>query len=290
MNDIIEQHFVLKTPKGFPLRGDIRWSKGLTGFGDKRLPVILVCHGFKAFKDWGPFPEIGRRLARNGFISIVFNFSHNGIGEEPRKFVEHEKFAENTFSLEIDDIKTVVDAVNNNVFLLPFLDSRNIFLIGHSRGGAVSIIAGKEDQRVRGVIAWSTIARFNRYTEEQKIRWREKGYVQLHSVNEHTLFRISTALLDDIENNADRLDILKNAEYLGKPLLIIHGTADIPAKFEEAEQLYAASDKMITEFVRLEGAGHMYGAKHPYKEESPTLNHVIDITTHWIQKHLFMEA
>ncbi len=289
MDDIAEQQFVLTTPNNVPLRGDIRWSKGLAESGHKRLPVIIVCHGFKAFKDWGPFPEIGRTFARNGFASIVFNFSHNGIGEEPRKFVEHEKFAVNTFSLEIDDIKTIIDALNNGTFGLNFLDERNIFLIGHSRGGAVAIIAGKEDARVRGVAAWSTISRFNRYTDEQKVRWREKGHIQLHSVSEQKLFRISTALLDDIENNADRLDILRNTAQLGKPLLIVHGTADIPAKFEEAEQIYAVSDKRWTEFVRLEGAGHMYGAKHPYKEESPVLNHVMDVTTHWIQQHLSLE-
>jgi alpha-beta hydrolase superfamily lysophospholipase len=289
MDDIAEQQFVLTTPNHVTLRGDIRWSKELAESGHKRLPVIVVCHGFKAFKDWGPFPEIGRTFARNGFVSIVFNFSHNGIGEEPRKFVEHEKFAVNTFSLEIDDIKTVVDAVNNGTFGLNFLDERNIFLIGHSRGGAIAIIAGKEDPRVRGVAAWSTISRFNRYTDEQKVRWREKGHIQLHSVSEQKLFRISTALLDDIENNADRLDILRNTAQLGKPLLIVHGTADIPAKFEEAEQIYAVSDKRWTEFVRLEGAGHMYGAKHPYREESPVLTHVMDVTTHWIQQHLSLE-
>lgn len=289
MDDIVEQQFVLTTPQHVPLRGDLRWIKGLAGSGHKPLPVIIVSHGFKAFKDWGPFPEIGRTFARNGFVSIVFNFSHNGIGQEPRKFVEHEKFAVNTFSLEIEDIKTVIDAVVNDTFHLPFMDTKNIFLIGHSRGGAVSIIAANEDPRIRGVAAWSTIARFNRYTDEQKHRWREKGSIQLHSVSDQSLFKLSTALLDDIEKNAERLNILRNTEQLGKPLLIVHGTADIPAKFEEAEQIYAAADKRLTEFVRLEGAGHMYGAKHPYKEPSPVLDHVIDLTTHWIQQHLLLE-
>ncbi len=290
MNDIVEHSFVLMTPNGVPLRGDIRWRKELAESGQKRLPVILVCHGFKAFKDWGPFPDIGRKFAHNGFASIVINFSHNGIGEEPRKFVEHDKFAVNTVSLEIQDVQTVVDALCFGTLKYEFLDANNIFVIGHSRGGAVSIIAAKEDPRIRGVAAWSTIARFNRYTEDQKKRWREKGFVQLHSVNESSLFRISTALLDDLENNSERLNILKCVEHLNKPLLIVHGTADIPAKFEEAEELYAVSDKHRTDFVRLEGAGHMYGAKHPYKEESPTLNHVIDVTTHWILQHLLMEV
>ncbi|MFA6439049.1 MAG: alpha/beta fold hydrolase [Bacteriovoracaceae bacterium] len=290
MHDITEKHFTLTTPSGAPLRGDIRWSNTLGESDEKTLPVVVVCHGFKAFKDWGPFPSIGRHFASRGFVSIVINFSHNGIGEEPRRFVEHEKFAHNTVSLEIDDVKTVLREIDEDAFGCKYIDRLKVALVGHSRGGAVCLITAKEEHRVRAAVAWSTIAHFNRYSEEQKLRWREKGFVQLHSVSEHNLFRISTALLDDIENNADRLDLVKAVALLNKPLLIIHGTADIPAKITEAEELYRASDVSKTEFVKLEGAGHMYGAKHPYKEESQTLNHVLDITTNWLQQHLSPEV
>jgi dipeptidyl aminopeptidase/acylaminoacyl peptidase len=290
MPTISEKAFTLSTPSGAPLRGDIRWDNELAQSRENALPVVIVCHGFKAFKDWGPFPAIGRSFAQRGFVSIVINFSHNGIGAEPKKFVEHDKFAINTVSIEIEDIKTVLREVEENAFGLPFIDRSKVALVGHSRGGAVSLITAKEDDRVRAVVAWSTISHFNRYTEEQKVRWREKGYVQLHSVSEHRLFRISTALLDDIENNAERLDLINTVATLKKPLLIVHGTADIPAKISEAEELFRASDPRTTEFVRLEGAGHMYGAKHPYKEESQTLNHVLDITTNWLHHHLFTEV
>lgn len=289
MPDLIEKQFVLTTPAGAPLRGDIRWDNGLTGSGKKLLPVAVVCHGFKAFKDWGPFPSIGRSLAAKGFISIVINFSHNGIGEEPRKFVEHEKFAANTVSLEIDDVKTVLRELELGAFGLEHVDRTRIGLIGHSRGGGVCLITAREDARVAAAVAWSTISRFDRYTNEQRLRWREKGYVQLHSVSEHSLFRISTALLDDLEQNAARLNILEAVQGLNKPLLIVHGTADIPATISEAEELFNVSDKTKTEFVRLEGAGHMYGAKHPYKEESKTLNHVLDITADWLHHYLSTE-
>ncbi|MBP9212835.1 MAG: prolyl oligopeptidase family serine peptidase [Bacteroidetes bacterium] len=290
MPDIYEKPFTLITPAGVPLRGDIRWDNELVKNGENRLPVAAVCHGFKAFKDWGPFPSIGRTLAEGGFVSIVFNFSHNGIGQEPRKFVEHDKFADNTISLEIQDLRTVIDEICSGSFGLPFIDRQRIGVIGHSRGGGVSIIAGREDARIGAVVAWSTIARFNRYTEEQKERWRAKGYVQLHSVSDHNLFRISTALLDDLEQNSARLNIVNAVAALNKPLLIVHGTADIPAKITEAEELFAAADRTLTEFVRLEGAGHMYGAKHPYKEPSPTLEHVLELTLHWLHTHLSTEA
>lgn len=289
MVEILEETFVLSTPSKVPLRGDIRWSKKPLEFDKKKLPVVIICHGFKAFKDWGPFPHIGRYFAENGFVSIVINFSHNGIGEEPRKFIDHEKFSNNTISLEIEDVTTILDEINGNSFGYSFIDKTKIALVGHSRGGGVSIINAKEDKRVTAVVAWSTIAHFNRYTDEQKKRWREKGYVQLHSVSEQKLFRINTNLLDDIENNAVRFDIVNAAKTLRKPLLLVHGTADIPAKIDEAEKIYSSADKNLTEFIILDGVGHMYGAKHPYKEESPTLNHVLSITSNWLHKHLHTE-
>lgn len=290
MPELCEEPFQLITPSGAPLRGDLRWDNELTQAGGKSLPVVVLCHGFKAFKDWGPFPEIGRAFARNGFCSITINFSHNGIGVEPRKFVEHDKFSRNTISLEIEDVKTILAAILAGTFHSASPDVNGIFLVGHSRGGGVCLVIGKEEKDVRGVAAWSTISRFNRYTDEQKARWREKGHIQLHSVSSQKRFRISTDLLDDIETNAERFDLIRVAGALGKPLLIIHGTADIPAKIEEAEQLYAASDKTLTEFVRLEGASHMYGAKHPYTERSATLEHVIEITSHWIHHHYHSEV
>ncbi len=289
MDEIIEEFRTFYTPSGDPLRCDIRWNKELAKNSYKSLPVVIICHGFKAFKDWGPFPTIGRYFALNGFVSIVLNFSHNGIGEEPKKFVEHEKFSNNTISIEIDDVKTILNEIEENNLSLPFVNRSQIVLVGHSRGGGVSVITAKEDVRVKAVAAWSTIAYFNRYTDDQKRRWREKGFVQLHSVSEQKLFRIKTSLLDDIENNSKRLDILNAVEKLNKPLLIIHGTADIPVKIEEAEKLYSFSNKELTKFVKLENAGHLYGAKHPYKEESTTMTHVLEITTQWLCTNLQTE-
>ena len=113
MDKIIERVFQLSTPSGVDLYGDIRWIKEMSDGAGGKLPVIIVCHGFKAFKDWGPFPAIGRHFAEAGFISIVFNFSHNGIGKNFRKFSEREKFSVNTFSLELEDVTTILDAISS---------------------------------------------------------------------------------------------------------------------------------------------------------------------------------
>lgn len=73
-------------------------------------------------------------------------------------------------------------------------------------------------------------------------------------------------------------------------MFIVHGTADVPIKIDEVEKLYSIFDKNLTSFVKLENVGRMYGAKHPYKGESPVFNHVLDIITHWLHLNLQTEA
>ncbi|MGE5313337.1 MAG: alpha/beta hydrolase family protein [Acidobacteriota bacterium] len=283
---IIHKEFELKTPSGAILRGTARWNASQ---GDRRRPVVIICHGFKAFKDWGPFPQIGTWFAAHGFASIVFNFSHNGIGVEPRKFTEHALFEKNTISLEIEDVRTILSALEEGNMPGAVYDMERIALIGHSRGGGIALITAREERRVHAAVLWSSVSTFNRYTPEQIERWREKGYIQLHSISATKTFRITTDLLDDVERNRERFDLMSAAAHLAKPLLIVHGTEDIPVKIGEAERLYDVADKTMTQFVKLEGANHMYGAKHPYRHESPTLTHVLEVTGSWLHSVLHGE-
>ena len=48
--------FEVPGPEGGTLRGDVRQPRGATG------SAIVVCHGFKGFKDWGFFPYLAERL------------------------------------------------------------------------------------------------------------------------------------------------------------------------------------------------------------------------------------
>jgi uncharacterized protein len=282
-HSLISAQFEIPTPSGARVRGDMRWVQS----ADVRLlPLVIVCHGFKAFKDWGPFPHIGRWFAEHGFVSIVFNFSHNGIGAEPRKFTEHDLFEKNTIGLEIEDVRTILDAIGKGTLPCDRMDLTRIGIVGHSRGGGIALVTAKEDTRVHAVALWSSISTFNRYSPEQLKRWREKGYMELHSIAGKSAFRVGIDLLNDAHDNAARYDLPSAVSQLAKPLLIVHGTEDVPVKIGEAEKLYDASDKSMTQFVRMEGVGHMYGAKHPYRTESPTLTHILDLTGTWMQSEL----
>ena len=41
------------------------------------LPIIIFCHGYKGFKDWGAWNLMANAFVEAGFCFIKFNFSHN---------------------------------------------------------------------------------------------------------------------------------------------------------------------------------------------------------------------
>jgi dipeptidyl aminopeptidase/acylaminoacyl peptidase len=186
----------------------------------------------------------------------------------------------------LEDVDVVLGAILTGAIGDKFVDRSRIGVIGHSRGGGVAIIKASEDPRIKAVAAWSTVARFDRYTEGQRKRWRAKGFLGSSTASSQSIFKVGTALLDDIETNAERLNIEQAVTRLQKPLLLIHGTADIPVPVDEARRLYDKSDKLLTDYVELTGVGHMYGARHPYKEPSPVMTHVLELTSAWFHKHL----
>ena len=41
----------------------------------KNVGVVVFCHGFKGFKDWGHFNKVAELFADAGFVFLKFNFS-----------------------------------------------------------------------------------------------------------------------------------------------------------------------------------------------------------------------
>ena len=73
------------------------------------------------------------------------------------------------------------------------------------------------------------------------------------------------------------------------PWLIVHGTEDETVSHKEAETLRAASPLGTTRLLAVEGAGHTFGAGHPWDpkvHDTPALRRVFDMTLAWFAAHL----
>jgi pimeloyl-ACP methyl ester carboxylesterase len=260
----------------------------ITTFLNEKLffgKTLILVHGFKGFKDWGYGPYAGELFANQGFFVITFNFSHNGIGENKIEFAELEKFAKNTFSREIRELDEIISAIRNGFFEID--EKSTIGLIGHSRGGAIAILAASKRKDISAVAAWASVSNFDRYSDKQKDEWRKKGFLQVLNTRTKQMIRLNVDLLDDIEKNCNGSLNMENAvKNLNIPLLIVHGDQDLSVPISEAEEIYNWSDKSKTEFYKLFNTGHTFDIVHPFKGTTEKFERVLAETTKFFIKHL----
>ena len=250
--------------------------------------TVVFVHGFKGFKDWGFFPYSAKYFTDRGFNVITFNFSHNGIGENPVEFTRLDKFAENTISREVYELSELIDGIRNGFFGSELKDTK-ISLIGHSRGGAVSIaLSNIKRNEISALVLWASVARLNRYTERQKEEWKKAGFFEVLNTRTNQLMRLNVDLLNDIENNSNGLlDLEKGIRNFALPLFIAHGGQDMTVPVSEAELIYEWADKGNTELFILPTAGHTFDVQHPFAGSNDKLERLLDNSAKFLQKHLF---
>ena len=279
---MIHRRFVLKSARGEPIRGDLR----LPDLGGS-FPVVVVCHGFKGFKDWGFHPYLGSRLADAGFAAVHFNFSRNGVGEDLLEFTELDLFQRNTPTIEREDLGTVLAALRNELSDAP-LDLDRIGLAGHSRGGGIAVLGAAADPAVKALVTWAAVSTLDQFRDPLTLAlWRKHGYLDVTNTRTGQEMRLGVELLDDLTVNREALDVRASAARLRCPWRIVHGTADESVPFSEAEDLLAHASRTVpVELVPIEGAGHTFGAKHPWSGTTDHLDEAVRVTVDWFGRHL----
>jgi len=110
----------------------------------KKYPAILVTHPGGGVKEQtaGLYAE---RMARNGFVTIAFDATHQGDSEGEPRYLENP-------TERVADVSAVVDYLST----LPYVDENRIGAMGICAGGGYSIAAGALDHRIRAVAGVST--------------------------------------------------------------------------------------------------------------------------------------
>lgn len=227
-----------------------------------KAPLVIFVHGFKGFKDWGAHHLVARYFASNGYRYLKFNLSHSGVNpERPTDVNDLETFASNTFSKELTDIDLVVEYAVKN------LEVSEVFLIGHSRGGGLSILTAANNASVKGLVTWSSIADFSSlWRKEQEEEWRGKGKIFVENARTKEKMPLNLTLLTDFETNRNQLNILDAAKKIDVPWLIVHGDNDVNVPFTVARQLSDAN--LNSKLVTIQDANHVFGVSHPYPGET----------------------
>ena len=274
---MIHTTFTREPRPGDLIRGDVRIPEG-----PPPRSAVVVVHGFKGFKDWGFFPYTCERLAAAGHAVVSFNMSHSGVGSDLQNFTELERFGANTLSLELEEVRSIL----NEVIAGDLLPRRpdHVGILGHSRGGGQAILAAVEEQRVRAVATWAAVSHFDRWSDETKAEWRAEERIWILNSRTGQQMPLDVGLLEDFEANRDRLDVLAAAARLDRPWLIVHGVDDLTVRSDEARSLARAAPK--ARLVLVDGAGHTFEARHPFAGGTPALDRALDPTLAHFARHL----
>ena len=253
---IVKQYYSIPGAKGRSMAADITLDTA-----HPYAPLVIFAHGIRGFKDWGAHNLVARYFAENGFRFLKFNFSHNGTtADKPTEFADLVSFSDNTFSIELADLKSVIDFACGGS-AIPRVNG--VYLIGHSMGGGISIIKTAEDPRIKKLITMAAISSFyNLWPKQAEAQWRLQGVMYLPNSRTGQNMPYKSSLLNDLDNHPVRLNILQNAAEIRQPWLILHGDGDTSVPLSHAEELHQAQPD--AEFVVIKGADHVFNATHPY--------------------------
>lgn len=254
-------HFEVPGSDGRPVRA--------VAHGPADAPAVLVAHGFKGFKDWGMFPWICERLGEAGLRAIRFDFSHNGV--EATDFDRLDLFLLDTPTRHLEDLRALAATIDGPLGLL-----------GHSRGGGDVIRFAAEEPRVKVVATLAAVATTAVDVPDMEANLREKGYYPFPNARTKQRMPVGRHAFEDGAAHAHAIE--DAAAALDAPLLLIHGEDDTSVPIDAQTRLAAAQP--AADVLTIEGAGHTFGAVHPFEGPTPHLEAVMARVTPFLREHL----
>jgi dienelactone hydrolase len=142
--------------------------------GSGPFPAILLNHGSgrsrEQLEHLGPYERnaetLGPVFSRHGYV-FLYLFRH-GVGPSSdqganafdlmnKESAEHGQEASNTLQLRLLENRDMDDALSGLKFLraLPYVDARNIALVGHSFGGSLTVLLAEREPNLRAAVVFS---------------------------------------------------------------------------------------------------------------------------------------
>ena len=259
-------------------------AEGRSGLIDLEIPhnynnkIILFLHGFMGFKDWGAWPLVQDYYVNQGYGFCKFNTSHNGgTVENGIDFPDTQAFGMNTYSKEIFDVKSVLNWVDERI------DEWTAHIIGHSKGGAVSLICGSQFNKIKSVSTWASIASIGERfpTADALDLWKKKGVRYIK--NGRTLQELpqNIDLYYDYLEHQKAYDIESICKKYPKPLFLAHGENDTSVSMDNGLRLAEWTD---TNLHVIADSNHVFDSKHPWTSDQlpPALLELCKLTADFI--------
>jgi alpha/beta superfamily hydrolase len=240
-------------------------------------PALLICHGMdsQGFHFLKIYNYLAETACKNGFISLLFDF--RGVGKSTGKF---------DYGIgEQQDVKHALNYLASR----PEAQPNNIFIVGHSLGGATSLCALQNEKRVKGLVLWSTPKNHN-YNVKKFIK-NTRGRLSLYLflifsridklIDVSKIFKLQVYGINLRPRYVyEKLMKLDEREAVSKlkhlPILIVIGDMDNIVGKDEAEAIFSAANEPKSLLV-VRSADHIYMGKE---------DELISNTIEWIKKWL----
>ena len=276
LNDI-----VIKGSSDKPILMDVALK-----INSKPKAVVVFCHGFKGFKDWGPFNQIANYFAEKDFVFLKFNFSYNGTTtKNPFNFDDLEAFGQNNFCKELDDLSLVLKWIKRCDVLKGEIDKSKISLFGHSRGGGIAMLKSAEDNSLAKIVSWASPSDFliSLPTGEKLQKWKNNNIVYIYNGRTKQNMPLYFQFYENCIANSKRLNIQNSVTRMRIPHLVVHGSDDPTVLVTEAENIKKWNSN--TNLHIITGANHVFGSFHPYNIDSfpKHLQQAIDYTISFLK-------
>ena len=283
MIKIIKNKLVKSTHHQKPIVTDIIFKDNT-----KKKPIVIFCHGYKGYKNWGAWDLAAENFAKNNLFFVKFNFSHNGgTAENPIDFPDLEAFGQNNFTIELNDLEDVINWILKEPTFKNQIEKSNITLIGHSRGGGIVTIKAAENNHVSKLITWSSVSDFgSRFpTGEDLEKWEKDGVSYILNGRTHQKMPHLFQFYQNFKENEERLTIRNAVKKLAIPHLIIHGEKDVVVLPKEAKNLRLWNPK--SELVLINKMEHALGCKQPWNQQKmpPHLEEVVQKSIEFIKEN-----
>lgn len=204
--------------------------------------AVLLAHCFTCSKDLNTMTRLARGLAEGGYAALRFDFT--GLGESEGHF------AETSVSANVADLTRAAASLIQAGF-------GPCALMGHSLGGAASLLAAHRLKTVRSLITLAAPADTGhvRHLFADQLPTLEAGQSATIRIADRP-FQLNPEFVADL----GRHDVAGRASQLARPYCIIHAADDNVVGYDNAERLYRAAAQP-KKLVTLDTGGHMFGSR-----------------------------
>ena len=299
-----------------PIYGSTHWpDPSMLLEHERPRGVLICCHGFKGYKDYGFFPALCHAAAQAGLLAHRFNFSHSGMTNQIETFEHPNLFEKDTWGRQVEDL-TLVSSIAHCVRRFPDEDSWDlhdpeipVIYFGHSRGGVTTTLTAARSFATgfygrfwqayggsppAGLITAAAPDYACNLDDLAKDQLRAEGRLLSPSGRTGQQLYVGRDWLGEIERDPELYDPTLAAAHIKCPMLILHGDDDDTVSIDCAKNLHKAATPN-SELAIIQGANHVFNAPNPMPADTATdelapqtralIQHSIDFAIRCCERH-----